>query len=329
MIDWPRLLDFAARHPGAAFALVTLVGREGSSYRPPGARMLVAACGDFAGSVSGGCLEDELSSAAGGVIARGVPVFHTIDTRLHYGCHGRLGFFIERVEPGFLDQVATAIHARRVFRLRTVFRESADAVQELGTTLQLEAEEQDVAVEDGVFVQRVGLRPRLWVVSSLADAEPLLQMAYLLGWEAGRILPVGASPAQAEAAPGCSLTRVCAAEEFTRFFPPDEWTAVVIMTHHLARDANYLCHVLPAPYGYVGLLGSRRRRDAALAELGERGLLDDEAIGARLHAPVGLDIGATDPAAIALSIVAEIQAHWAGRGAGALRERHAPIYNRP
>ena len=106
--------------------------------------------------------------------------------------------------------------------------------------------------------------------------------------------------------------------ELVARFAPDAGTAVVVMTHHLARDLAYLRAVLPAPYPYVGLLGSRRRRENLLAELGEAGVLADDTVEARLHAPVGLDLGATDPASVALAIVAEIQAAWAGRSGGKL-----------
>ncbi len=329
MIEWPRLLAFATSRPGAALALVTLVRRQGSSYRPPGARLLVSTQGDYAGSVSGGCLEDDLARAAQGVLADGAPVLRTVDTRPHYGCHGRLELFIERLPSDLLNQIDTRLRAREPFVLSTRYR-SASAVR--GTSLHPSAWAEAVSGTDAdpeaCFEETVGLRPRLLVVGGSADAEPLLHLGALLGWEVRRLVPAGvgagpdrpARPWEAE---------VCPAEEVPARFPPDARTAVVIMTHHLARDTHYLRHVLPAPYAYVGLLGSRRRRDTALAALGEEGLLADDSATDRLHAPVGLDLGAADPAAIALSIVAEIQAVWAGRVATPLRQRRAPIHDTP
>ena len=103
-------------------------------------------------------------------------------------------------------------------------------------------------------------------------------------------------------------------------------TAVLVMTHHLATDLAFLREILPAGYGYIGLLGSKRRRETLLAELGELGLLEDPVVTDRLHAPVGLDLGGHHPATIALAIVAEIQAVLAGASGGFLRDKSGTIH---
>jgi len=332
MTDWPRLLAFAKGHSGAPLALATLVGREGSSYRQPGARMLINAQGVYTGSLSGGCLEDDLARFAQTVLADGCAKVRTIDTRPHYGCPGRLEIFIERLPASFFQHLTVCISARLPFRLRTRFHASSGPV---GTTLENAPPERPANGEDlrdhpdaaskTWFDEDVGRQPRLLVVSGSEDAEPVRRFAEILGWQFTRILPLSDAARRHVTTGDC----VCPAEELPTRFPPDERTAVLIMTHNLARDTHYLRYALPAPYAYVGLLGSRRRRDIILAELGESGLLADESNTDRLYSPIGLDLGATDPASIALAIVAEIQSLWSGRTADHLRHRRAPIHDTP
>jgi xanthine dehydrogenase accessory factor len=318
MLDWPRLHAFAARRTAAPLALVSLVGRSGSSYRPPGARLLVAADGAWAGSISGGCLEDELAREAVRVLATGASVLHAFDTRPHYGCPGRLELFIEALPDAWMDDLGARLSRRQPFVVHTRF--AAGAGETTGSRLE-NAFAAD-AVPAGVFRQEVGPTPRLVVVSGTSDADAVLRFADVLGWDVHRVLPAG-EPDRTDEAPG---GEVCPAAALPARFPPDARTAVVVMTHHLARDLAYLRAVLPEPYPYIGLLGSRRRRETLLAALGEDGLLADETLAERLHAPVGLDLGADDPSAIALAIVAEIQAFWAGRPGGSLRARAGAIH---
>lgn len=318
MHDWPRLHAFAARRPAAPFALVSLVGRSGSSYRPPGARLLVAADGAWAGSISGGCLEDELAREAVRVLATGAAVLHSVDTRPHYGCPGRLELFIEPLPAGWMDDLGARLARREAFVVRTRFASGGGEA----TGSRIENGFATDAGPAGVFHQEVGPTPRLVVVSGTSDADAVLRFADVLGWDVHRVLPAG-DPTRADDAPS---EDVCPAAGLPARFPPDTRTAVVIMTHHLARDLAYLRAVLPVPYLYIGLLGSRRRRETLLAALGEDGLLADETLADRLHAPVGLDLGADDPAAIALAIVAEIQAFWGGRPGGSLRARAGAIH---
>ncbi|MCU0793046.1 MAG: XdhC family protein [Opitutaceae bacterium] len=309
MSDWPRLLPFASARGGEALALATLVARSGSSYRPAGARLLVGADGAFSGSLSGGCLEDEVAAAATRVLGTGAPSIHEVDTRPHFGCPGRLTIFIERLPDGWPAELAGRLARREVFYVRTDYR----AAGGLGGSRLLD---ETPAEETGVLVERVGPAPRVVVVSGTSDADHVVGLGRLLGWEMRRILPAGEPSKGEDDARG----EVCRPDDIVRRFPPDAGTAVVVMTHHLARDLAFLREVLPVPYAYVGLLGSSRRRELLLAELGEAGVLADDAALERLHAPVGLDLGAVDPASVALAVVAEIQCAWSGRQGGRLRD---------
>lgn len=308
MSDWPFLFDFARSNRGGRLALATLVAREGSSYRQPGARMLIAGDGSFCGSLSGGCLEEGIASTARKVFLSGKPQRMVIDTRPHFGCPGKLHVAVEEIGTDLTDRIESELRQRRSVLLVT------DAHGTRPTN-----------GETGELLEKVCPPPRLIAVGWTHDMAPLLHFAAKLGWELHRVLRDPRMIAETPRVAGESV-RSLAANELTHEFKPDTTTAVLVMTHHLATDFAFLREILPAGYGYVGLLGSKRRRETLLAELGELGLLEDPAVTDRLHAPVGLDLGGHHPATIALAIVAEIQAVLAGAEAGFLRDKIGTIH---
>jgi xanthine dehydrogenase accessory factor len=312
MSDWPFLFDFARRHQNDRLALATLVAREGSSYRQPGARMLIAADGSFTGSLSGGCLEEGIARTARRVLENGTPERIVIDTRPHFGCPGKLHILIEAIDPTLPARIESTLRERRSLTLVT---------GPCGTRF-------DGRADSGELLEKVAPPPRLVVVGWTPDIDPVLAFASSLGWERHRVLRDDRMLPETPSIAGESVVSL-ASEDFARSFRPDPLTAVLVMTHHLATDLAFLREILPAGYGYLGLLGSRRRRETLLAELGSLGLLEDPSITDRFHAPVGLDLGGHHPATIALAIVAEIQAVLAGASGGFLRDRSGTIHSEP
>ncbi|MGI8890535.1 MAG: XdhC family protein [Chthoniobacterales bacterium] len=279
------------RDPGQSAALATLVRARGSSYRRPGARMLVGDGGSTVGALSGGCLEEEVAAHALEVIASGQPALLTFDTRLRYGCHGAIDIFVEKLLPEVLEQIASAQKSRRECLLATVF-ENANS---LGTRVVASPEE----VPSGAFRQTILPALQLVLVGEGPDSLPLRALAAVLGWdvmevEEGMLLP----------------------NEF------DEWTAAIVKTHNYGRDYAALEKLLPMGLRYVALLGPRRRRDQLLHALLEAGV----EMHSELFAPAGLDIGAESPEEIALAMVTEIQSTFVGAKAESLRERKSAIH---
>jgi xanthine dehydrogenase accessory factor len=309
MSDWPFLFDFARKHSGKRLALATLVAREGSSYRQPGARMLIAADGSFTGSLSGGCLEEGIARTARRVLETGAPERIVIDTRPHFGCPGKLHILIEPVSAELPATIELTLRERRSLALVT---------GPSGTRI-------DTKAEPGELLEKAAPPPRLVVVGWTPDIDPVLALAATLGWERHRVLRDDRMLPETPSVAGESVVSL-ASPDFTATFRPDPLTAVLVMTHHLATDLAFLREILPAGYGYLGLLGSRRRRETLLAELGSLGLLEDPDITDCFHAPVGLDLGGHHPATIALAIVAEIQAVLAGASGGFLRDRSGTIH---
>jgi xanthine/CO dehydrogenase XdhC/CoxF family maturation factor len=140
-------------------------------------------------------------------------------------------------------------------------------------------------------------------------------MAKELGWFVG-VLDHRPAFARPERFPAADAVRAGHPAQVLAALPLDDRSAVVLMTHHYAKDLEALRLLLPSSLGYLGLMGSRARGAKLLAELASEGLRPDH----RLHTPVGLDLGAVEPETIALSILAEIQAclhHRSGRSLGA------------
>ncbi len=312
MTEWIPLLAFAARYPGQPLGLATLVARQGSSYRRPGARLLFASDAAYAGCLSGGCLEADLVRVSLPVLFHGQPTLHLLDTRPHYGCPGQLEILVEPLAPALLEALNAAVRRREPLHLVTHFAPDHPAP---GTHVANASSASESGSSSLASILQP--RPRLIVVSGTDDAAPVCELARFFDWDVWQI--------DTSVQPDLSSPQriYCPPEQLIANFPPDARTAVLVMTHHLARDLAYLRRILPAAYPYIGLLGSRHRRETLLAELGESGLLADETLATRLHAPVGLDLGADGPKTIALAIIAEIQATWHARTADPL-QAHIP-----
>jgi xanthine dehydrogenase accessory factor len=285
------ILRLFETHRGQALALATLMSAKGSSYRRPGARMLICADGVTAGSLSGGCLEEEVACRAAEVMRGGTPALMSFDTRLRFGCNGSIEVFVERVQENFLAELAKNFAERRSSRVVTVFAGSS----ELGTRLA----RRDTRIPEGAFVQEIEPAIRLLIFGEGPDSTSLRTFAEILGWE---------------------VFEVDQPEELSNH--ADARTAAIVKSHNYGRDFAALCQLLKLDLPYVGLLGPRKRRDQLLNAVLDEGI----AIDAEVFAPAGLDLGAETPEELALALVSEIQAVFAGASAESLRDRKAPIH---
>lgn len=279
-------------------ALVTIVDTLGSSYRKPGARMLVLPDGSTVGTLSGGCLEEEIAQRAVSVIETGEPLVFWMDTRKRFGCHGSIQIFIERIKPGnqFLRYLRECMVERKPALTVTCVEPDLSRCGSFPRNL---------AGRGRTGFEEIILPPiRLIVVGNSPGNDALLGFARLLGWSA----------------------IVATASEMVDFIA-DERTAVVIKNHHFGKDFVALKWALSQPLGYIGLLGSHKRKDELVQAVLEEGGDPDEVERCEFHGPAGLDVGASLPEEIALSIVAEIQAVVARHDGGFLSDRHAPIHH--
>ena len=285
--DIVRLYELRRDEP---IALATLVASRGSSYRRPGARMLICGDGTTAGSLSGGCLEEEVVRQAREVIAGAAPLLMSFDTRLRFGCNGSIDVFVEKAHQDFLAELAANFSERRSCRSRTVY-----AGEDLGTRFI----RSDAAVPGSALVQEIEPAIRVLVFGEGPDSLPLRAFAEILGWEVCETDQPADLPGHA-----------------------DSRTAAIVKSHNYGRDFAALCQLLKLDLPYVGLLGPRKRRDQLLNAVLDEGI----AIDAEVFAPAGLDLGAETPEELALALVSEIQATFAGATAASLRNRKAPIH---
>jgi xanthine dehydrogenase accessory factor len=316
-----------------AAALVTLVRAAGSSYRRPGARLLVARSSVHAGTISGGCLETEVVRKAawmvrdGAVVERYSTLFDdTAEVPFGLGCGGVVDLLVEAagtaecralidaMETSLGGEVAKVVtwlpdsdRGKKLKRLilgvdgKVVF-----ASEGLGSAKVECARGLEVGREyEGRFVEELRAPQRLVVLGAGDDAKPMVRIASLLGWGvvvADRRLQL----ARAERFPEAERVVGLAGSVGELGIGSDD--AVVLMTHSYEQDREFLAAVLPLAPRYLGVLGARHRSSLLVSEAAAMtGLSVAECCG-RLYAPVGLDLGGDGPEAIALAVIAEAQA---------------------
>ena len=331
------------RAAGRALALGLLVHTAGSTYRKPGALMLIAANGEYSGLLSGGCLESDLREHSRTVIVSGQPRAVHYDLRtpdellwgLGLGCEGAMHILLLRAGPENdwqpLAHLAGALAAHAATAIGVV-TESARSDLPVGTlalpsgaprrsaTPALETPAVHAALaqcaRDGqvgwveghspswrLFVAPLSLPPRILVLGAGPDAAPLVDFAARLDW---KVTLVDHRPAYAVAAHFPSAEHVIQArpDALREALDLARFSAAVVMSHHLPSDLAYLRSLAETSIPYVGLLGPAVRREKLLADLGAAA----HRLRPRLHAPVGLALGGRTPESIALAIVAELHA---------------------
>lgn len=303
--------------PDAA-ALATLVSVSGSSYRRAGARMLWCNDGTRVGGISGGCLESDLGEHCREVAASGVSRVVVYDTRdendlvwgVGTGCNGVVRVLVEPVRgvPAALAFVRDAWARREAAMLVTEFSNDGGMTRVADAEADEFREKSELAdCGDGSYLFFEYMPPPLALIifGNGDDARPLMRMAGALGWIASLRDVRNGAPR------------------------PDARAAVVVMTHRYVHDVELMRGLLPmaGEFAYLGLLGPRKRAEKIFAELEHDGMKISEEMRARLHAPVGLDLGGDTPDAVALSILAEIQSVVARRDGGPLRERTGAIHH--
>ncbi len=331
MKEIQTILDRLEREASTPRVLATLVSVEGSSYRRVGARLLINQNGESFGSISGGCLENDVIERAKAVMQDGkaqVAVYNTTDENdlvwgTGTGCNGVVRILIERLpaEPAWAKTLRQNLAIRKISRLGMVW-ESKDA-NRLGTH-DLAAISGRLPAESVVFEDQITPPVRLQIFGAGDDARPLARMAKELGWQV-EVADVRPALATVARFPGVDKVTVARPEDAASV-PTDAWTVAVIMTHRYRDDVDLLRTLLAREHAYVGLLGPKKREEKILAELAAEGFKLTADMRARLHAPVGLDLGGDTPEQVALAILAEIQSSLAARDARPLRERDRPIH---
>ncbi len=316
-------------------ALATVVRTWGSAPRDAGSHMAVTDGGTFCGSVSGGCVEAAVVDASTGVIASGegrTLAFGVTDEmawEVGLACGGKVEIRVDAVEGALLDALLRDVDAKRPVVLATRMRSGEQALLrplenvsgpsdgaapsreggpdgwpvEAARQSLLEDRATTVEAEAGdVFLRPYNPPVRLLVVGAVHVTAPLARMATAAGFEVHVVDPRSLFASE-ERFPGLHLVHAWPGPAFEEL-RPDHRTAVITLTHDAKLDDPALVAALATRAFYVGALGSRRTHGKRLLRLRERGVPEEDL--RRIHAPIGLDIGARSPAEIAVAILAEV-----------------------
>lgn len=335
---------------GKRVAQATVVSLVGSAPRGPGATLVVSDAGDIAGSVSNGCVEPDVIEQAQRVMRSGKPRLLTYGVseeqnleRIGLSCGGEIRVFVERIErTPAIDALEAAERSGRPAVRALVIAASASATQRLGQTLAVvdggevigeplggavAARARGLLGASGPVAERITLDtepdseaevfyqtltpPRsLIIVGAGHISIPLTRLAKVLGYEVTVVDPREAFNTR-ERLPEADALLLDWPDDAMERLPINAATAVAVLTHDGKFDVPALKVALQRGAGYVGMVGSKGTRATRNDALRAEGVGDE--LIARIHGPIGLDIGARTPEEIALAILAQIVASARGK----------------
>lgn len=359
-----KKIDFSQRKA----ALATVVKVRGSSYRSPGARMLITDDGRWVGSISGGCLEGDALRKARQVMADKKPITVTYDTReesnqnlgIGLGCNGVIDVLIEPIE-GSNDKNTIQLFERfagaiKPLAMATVF----SGAHGIGDKLLITSDQERISTFTNLKLSEIVTNDLLLLFDSKKSEAKnyktdqhefevfieLIQPTISLiifggGFDArpvsGLAKSLGWSVSVTDECvahiapiffPTVDKLSLCQREFIDRDFNITPYTACVLMSHNYEYDRDVLKKLVKTETPYIGILGPRKRFDKIQQEYSTQGIQLSAFDFQRIHSPIGLDIGAEAPDEIAISIIAEIQSKFANRSGGFLKYNPGPIHQR-
>lgn len=355
-----------AKSAGKKTALATVVKVEGSSYRQPGARMLVTEDGLLTGAISGGCLEGDALRKALLSIHQQQNKLITYNTSneddsevgLQLGCNGIVHILFEYIDDEVVNNPIQLLQQlelqRKAAVVATVFSLKRHATQ-TGTVLFYRENETPIygnntlsdILEDAkealstkttlvkklldeheneVLADYINPPVSLIIVGAGNDVQPLVKMASLLGWE----ITIGegrATHATKKRFPEAKQVLVVKPEQLLENIIIDEQTYFILITHNYKYDLAVLKLLVNTNCNYIGILGPKTKFNRMLDDLNNEGIqLTNEKLN-NIYGPIGLDLGAETSEEIALSIVAEIKAVMSGKQGISLKYKIEKIHS--
>ncbi|MGD6842390.1 XdhC family protein [Bacillus infantis] len=326
MEDMHRIVDAAAAAEDVPMVLALIIHVVGSAYKKEGAAMLLMANGKRVGTLTAGCLEEDLAERAKVVFAKGkaeaVQYDLSSEDDLSWGqgtgCNGVITILLEPITKelrqnllSFKEKLGEGKSVVRIIRLTDSFEPKGDLYiaedgAEFGScdipfTLQ-EDRKNPILLKDTeggpdlFFVHPIFPVPHLYVFGAGEDARPLVSLAARTGFKVfvADWRPALCSPEYFPEAAGWIVGK---AEEVLDQITFAKRDFAVIMTHQYEKDRKILAHIKDAPLSYIGVLGPARRTER---------LLGGRNFPEIIHSPAGLPIGAKGPEEIAVSIVGEM-----------------------
>jgi xanthine dehydrogenase accessory factor len=348
-------------------ALATVVRVDGSSYRRPGARMLVTEDGKITGAISGGCLEGDALEKALFAMATGENKLITYDSTgeddiqfgLHLGCNGVVFILFEPIKKddplnpvellrlisnsGEGAVLVTLYSLKKIQPGTRLLWLKNGMISSLTERLQrllaepvkiAHAEKQsafgDVDIDQTnctTFIEWIERPVSVVIAGAGNDIQPLVVIAAMLGWSV-TVVDGRFHYALPARFPDAAKVLYSRPADILSQINNDSQTVFLLMSHNYNYDLGFLKHIIMQEFGYIGLLGPAQKRDRMLSDLQDQGVQINEEQLSKIHGPTGLDIGAENSTEIALSIVAEIKAFLSGRSGSPLKLKKEAIHNR-
>jgi xanthine dehydrogenase accessory factor len=301
-------------------AIATVIETWGSSPRPLGSKMLVTRSGKMAGSVSNGCIEGAVFEEAQKVLKSGAPkvaafgVADDVAFEVGLACGGHIEVFIQPLGRAHRQLIAMLGRDEAATLLTNLVSGEAELIK--GTPAGSE-----LARRDGdIFIEPFRRPAHLVIIGAIHIAIPLHRLAKLMGYRV-TVIDARAKFASRERFPEADELIVAWPDEAMSKVTVDSSTYVVILTHDPKFDLPALRSVLEKDAGYVGAIGSRKTNQNRFDALRQEGFTEEQL--ARVHGPIGLDLGGRGAEETALGILAEITAVRYGGTGAAMREVRA------
>jgi xanthine/CO dehydrogenase XdhC/CoxF family maturation factor len=347
--------------------LATVVQVDGSSYRRPGARMLVTDDQIITGAISGGCLEGDAMQKALFAMTTGENKLVTYDSTdeddiqfgLHLGCNGVVHILFEPIQkenpqnPVELlrtiadsggDAVLVTLFSQKKIQPGTkMFRMQNSITSSLSGEIQdllsepvniAFGEKQscflDIDIEQTTctaFIEYIEPPVSVVIAGAGNDVKPLVEIAAMLGWKV-TVVDGRFNYATAERFLKADKVLYSRPADILSKIETDSHTVFLLMSHNYNYDLGFLAEILKQEFGYIGLLGPAQKRDRMLSDLQDQGIRLNEEQLSKIHGPTGLDIGAENSTEIAVSILAEIKAFLSVRSGSPLKRKKEAIHNR-
>lgn len=356
-----------AKATGMKAALATVVKVEGSSYRQPGARMLVTEDGNLTGAISGGCLEGDALKKALLAIYQQQNKLVTYDTSnesdatfgVQLGCNGIVHILFEYIDDTQKNNPIVLL--KEIERERTdsaiVTLFSLDRKNLQPGTALFYREGQEPFYDDSVYAHLVveaeqAIRGRTSVIKPVdtdtGNYQSLIEfipppLSLLIAGAGNDVMPLAKSAAQlgwdiiiadgrathatVQRFPDAKSVLIVKPEDFVNSISIDSGTYVVLMTHNYKYDITVLKLLLDTDCRYIGILGPKTKLERMLGDLLEEGIQVSGQQMDKIYGPVGLDVGAEPAEEIAVSIIAEILAVKNGKSGSSLKYKTEKIHN--
>ncbi len=294
----------AWRAEGERLALATVVSTWGSSPRPLGSRLLVSGSGRMAGSVSNGCIEGAvfeelqktLKNGEAGLVDFGVADDLAFEVGL--ACGGHIQLFLQKATEQH-DRAVELVVAERPFTLLTDLTSGAVELLPGPPARKLPRRDGDR------FEEPFARPPHLVIIGAIHIAIPLHRLARVMGYRV-TVVDARSQFATEERFPEADEMIIAWPDDALTGMEVDRSTALVILTHDPKFDLPALRSGLKTDAGYIGAIGSRKTSQNRLEQLRSEGFSEEQL--ARIHGPIGLDLGGRGAEETALAILAEVTA---------------------